>query len=101
MLAVNIAGQSEPSTPSLWFDTIQAAPTSPPQEVTVWAVNETALRVRWMVSIVQRCNINTKVMANVQMQICIKACTFSGQNCKQHGQSNYKGMKQLRPFNIY
>ena len=51
MIAVNIAGQSPVSQPTLWFDTIQAPPASPPTDVTVRAVNETALRVRWTVSL--------------------------------------------------
>ena len=50
LMAENIAGQSERSEPSSWFQTIQAAPTSAPEEVTVRAINETALRVRWTVS---------------------------------------------------
>ena len=55
MVAVNIAGKSPPSRPTLWFDTIQAPPASPPEEVTVRAVNETALRVRWTVSLEISC----------------------------------------------
>lgn len=51
MLAENIAGQSPASDPTRWFDTLQAPPSTPPREVTVRAVNETAQRVRWTVSI--------------------------------------------------
>ena len=49
LLAENIAGKSEPSEPTRNFQTIQAAPSGPPPEVTVRAVNETAIRVRWKV----------------------------------------------------
>ena len=50
LIAENTAGSSEPSEPTRWFETIQAPPSNPPQEVTVLAVNETAIRVRWTVS---------------------------------------------------
>ena len=44
-----ISGHSPPSEPTTSFQTIQATPETPPPEVTVRAVNETALRVRWKV----------------------------------------------------
>ena len=49
LIAENIAGQSDPSDPTRTFQTIQAPPDGPPPEVTVRAVNETAIRVRWKV----------------------------------------------------
>lgn len=49
LIAENIAGLSEPSEPTRTFQTIQAPPSGPPPEVTVRAVNETAIRVRWKV----------------------------------------------------
>ena len=52
LIAENIAGQSDPSEPTRNFQTIQAAPSGPPPEVTVRAVNETAIRVRWKVCII-------------------------------------------------
>ncbi len=51
LMAENVADRSKPSQPTRIFQTIQAPPTSPPPEVTVRAVNETAIRVRWKVSI--------------------------------------------------
>ncbi|CAH1794891.1 unnamed protein product [Owenia fusiformis] len=47
MKAQNVAGISPPSEPTSKFQTIQAAPSMPPKNVTVRAVNETAVRVRW------------------------------------------------------
>ena len=47
LVAVNVAGNSDPSESTRQFQTIQAPPTSPPPEVTVRAINETAIRVRW------------------------------------------------------
>jgi len=49
LTAVNIVGQSPPSEPSDWFNTLQAKPSEPPTEVLVRPVNETALHVRWAV----------------------------------------------------
>jgi protein sidekick len=50
MRAVNIIGKSPPSRPTNLFQTIQATPSVAPGNVTVRAVNETAIRVRWTVS---------------------------------------------------
>ncbi len=47
LIAENIAGRSAPSQPTRTFQTIQAPPSGAPPEVTVRAVNETAIRVRW------------------------------------------------------
>lgn len=47
MIAENIVGQSGPSIPSRRFQTKQAPPAKPPGNLTVWAVNETALRISW------------------------------------------------------
>lgn len=58
LVAVNVAGESDPSEPTRQFQTIQAPPTSPPPEVTVRAINETAIRVRWKV-VSYSCLINT------------------------------------------
>ena len=52
LIAVNIVGRSKPSLPTREFKTLQAAPSVPPGNVTVRAVNATALRVSWMVNIV-------------------------------------------------
>ena len=49
LIAVNIAGQSPPSEPSDWFNTLQAKPSAPPTEVLVRPINQTALRIRWAV----------------------------------------------------
>ncbi len=49
MMAENVAGRSKSSELTRRFQTIQAPPSSPPPEVTVRAVNETAIRVRWKV----------------------------------------------------
>jgi protein sidekick len=53
IVAVNIAGHSDPSKPTLWFDTLKAVPSIPPSDVTVRAWNETALLIRWMVNSIQ------------------------------------------------
>jgi len=47
--AVNVAGQSPPSQPTAWFDTLQAAPSRPPTGLIVRPLSETALLVRWAV----------------------------------------------------
>ena len=83
IVAVNIAGQSGPSQPSLWFDTIQAPPASPPQEVTVRAVNETALRVRWTVSTLLYSFVVLKNSYGVQLvhsQVAINRQDYSSTN---------------------
>lgn len=49
--AENIVGRSGPSEPSRLFQTIQDAPGAPPGNVTVRALNATALRVSWTVCI--------------------------------------------------
>ena len=51
IIAKNIVGQSGPSNPTLWFDTLQAAPEVPPSDVSVRPLNETAMIVRWTVRI--------------------------------------------------
>lgn len=50
LIAENIAGQSVPSAPTAWFDTLKTVPTTAPGDLTVRALNESALVVRWMVS---------------------------------------------------
>ncbi|KAL4239205.1 Protein sidekick-2 [Mactra antiquata] len=45
--AENIVGRSDPSEPTRQFQTIQDAPGAPPGNVTVRALNATALRVSW------------------------------------------------------
>lgn len=49
IIAENIAGQSNASDATQWFDTLQALPSAPPSDVTVRAINETSIRIRWMV----------------------------------------------------
>ncbi|KAF2903932.1 hypothetical protein ILUMI_02247 [Ignelater luminosus] len=48
LIANNVVGASEPSEPSKEFQTIQAAPSHPPKNVTVRAMSATELRVRWI-----------------------------------------------------
>ena len=55
LVAENIAGQSEPSEPTSWFETMQAAPAQPPADVTMRAVDDTQMRVTWTVSSVFLC----------------------------------------------
>jgi protein sidekick len=50
IIAKNIVGESAPSEPSREFETQQAAPGQPPGNVTVRALNATALRISWTVS---------------------------------------------------
>ena len=47
--ATNVAGMSNASQPTTWFNTLQATPSTPPPEVTVTTISETALQVRWQV----------------------------------------------------
>ncbi|XP_067118957.1 protein sidekick [Centruroides vittatus] len=47
LYATNVVGNSEPSEPSKFFQTIQAPPSHPPYNVTLRAVNANAIRVRW------------------------------------------------------
>ncbi|XP_069123043.1 protein sidekick-like [Argopecten irradians] len=47
MIAVNIVGPSLPSQPTRKFQTLQSAPSVPPDNVTVRAQNATALRISW------------------------------------------------------
>jgi len=49
LISENIAGQSPPSQPTVWFNTLQAIPSTPPTEIRVRALNETALLLRWAV----------------------------------------------------
>lgn len=46
-----MVGSSPPSVPCKEFQTIQAPPMNPPNNVTVRAVSANDLRVRWIVSI--------------------------------------------------
>ncbi|XP_013386811.1 protein sidekick-2 isoform X2 [Lingula anatina] len=48
IIAQNVAGISAPSDPTRAFQTTQDRPESAPKNVTVRAVNETAIRVSWM-----------------------------------------------------
>jgi protein sidekick len=48
IIAVNVAGQSQPSEPTKDFQTIQAKPKHAPYNVTVRAMSATELRVRWI-----------------------------------------------------
>ena len=50
LAAVNIVGPSNYSLPSRQFQTTQAPPNVPPDNVTVRAINSTALRISWAVS---------------------------------------------------
>lgn len=50
--AVNIVGPGNYSAPSRQFQTAQAPPNVPPDNVTVRAINSTALRISWAVSTV-------------------------------------------------
>lgn len=51
LLAENVKGKSTPSLPTRWFTTDQTIPSYFPTEVTVRAVNESSLTIRWTVSI--------------------------------------------------
>ncbi|XP_046680839.1 protein sidekick isoform X3 [Homalodisca vitripennis] len=48
LIARNVVGPSEPSEPTKEFQTIQAPPSHPPRNVTVRAMSDTELRVRWI-----------------------------------------------------
>ncbi|XP_054261356.1 protein sidekick-like [Macrosteles quadrilineatus] len=48
LIARNVAGTSEPSEPTKEFQTIQAPPSHAPHNVTVRALSDTELRVRWI-----------------------------------------------------
>lgn len=50
IIANNVVGTSPPSAPCKEFQTIQAPPLNPPNNVTVRAVSANDLRVRWIVS---------------------------------------------------
>ena len=50
LTAENVLGRSTASEPTAPFETMQASPAQPPDDVTIRAVNETALRVTWTVS---------------------------------------------------
>lgn len=56
IIAVNIVGPSMPSEPTRQFQTSQDSPNFPPGEVTLRAVNSTALRISWAVCICQSIN---------------------------------------------
>ncbi|XP_075219912.1 sidekick cell adhesion molecule [Lycorma delicatula] len=48
LIACNVVGPSPPSEPTKEFQTIQAPPSHPPNNVTVRAMSATELRVRWI-----------------------------------------------------
>jgi len=50
MIAVNVVGQSNPSQPTMWFDTLKAIPSVPPSNIVTRTWNETSLLIRWIVS---------------------------------------------------
>lgn len=50
LIAVNVAGQSEPSLHSLTFQTLQAEPSHPPHNMTLRAMSPSGIGVRWIVS---------------------------------------------------
>jgi hypothetical protein len=52
MSAVNIKGTSNTSLPSEFFRTKPDVPSSVPQILLAQAINSTAIRVRWMVSLI-------------------------------------------------
>jgi protein sidekick len=54
IIAVNVAGRSQPSVPTMWFDTLKTVPSVWPSEISVKAWNETALLVQWMVSFIEK-----------------------------------------------
>ncbi|XP_055334762.1 protein sidekick-like [Paramacrobiotus metropolitanus] len=43
----NVVGQSAPSRPSDWFQTLADSPSNPPGNLTLRAINATAIRARW------------------------------------------------------
>lgn len=49
MIAENIAGRSNASEATSWFDTLQAVPSVAPNDVALRIVNETSILVRWTV----------------------------------------------------
>ena len=51
IIAENVKGRSNASEPTRQFQTLQAAPDAAPGNLTVRALNATALRVSWTVSI--------------------------------------------------
>ena len=51
IIAENIVGQSNASAPTRQFETKQDEPSKPPGNVTVRALNSTALRISWTVSV--------------------------------------------------
>ena len=48
---MNVAGESVPSDPTDWFDTLQTAPNVPPSDLDLRVLNETAIKIGWTVSI--------------------------------------------------
>lgn len=73
LIANNVVGASQPSEPSKEFQTIQAAPSDPPKNVTVRAMSATELRVRWIVSIFFYLNFykKNKPQNNLITKICM------------------------------
>ena len=55
MSAVNIKGISNASMPTEFFRTKPDAPSSVPKIVLAQAINSSAIRVRWMVSLFFNC----------------------------------------------
>lgn len=67
LIANNVVGASQPSEPTKEFQTIQAPPSHPPRNVTVRAMSATELRVRWIVSIIER-----HLMRNINMFVLLQ-----------------------------
>lgn len=51
IIAENVKGRSNASEPTRQFQTLQDTPEAPPGNLTVRALNATALRVSWTVSL--------------------------------------------------
>ena len=49
LVAENVAGRSNASHPTGWFQTLPAPPSGPPKNLVVRAVNSTALQLLWTV----------------------------------------------------
>ena len=50
LIAENVVGKSDPSSPTRGFMTLKAVPEIAPRDVTVTSVGATAFRVSWLVS---------------------------------------------------
>ena len=51
LIAVNAVGRSAPSSPTGGFKTLQAVPEVAPRNVTIIALNATAITISWLVSL--------------------------------------------------